>query len=213
MRDASPDGAPVPDGRVADVAKPLQQERTARADHLGALRVSLPRHRPDRDSAVPGPYPGEPLHPTEVDHSGGHRHAHVEKRHQALTTGEDHAVVRQCRAHVKRLVQRGRRVVVEQRGFHGTRYSPRAGIVSRGTRRALTRSLPLSERHSSAAIRPSARLLAHNNAEFCRPLDTLPGRPQLLVEVVGRALTPALRPSTPVAVVGEFNARLLSPSN
>src|SRR2546426_11439216 len=85
--------SPVPDLEVADPGHRVGEERNAAGDERALLHGPLSSHGTDGHAAVVRPYVRELADAVDVDQPPRCGKAHVEDRHQALSTGEEPGVL------------------------------------------------------------------------------------------------------------------------
>ena len=108
---------------MGDQAHRFGEQRADARRLARVLDVRLPHQRLHRDAAIPFVNPVQTLDPVDVDQMLGPREAEVEQRDERLAAGQ-HLRVLERGQHRARLVDRGRRVVLERGGLH--RYSTMA---------------------------------------------------------------------------------------
>ena len=90
------------------------------ADDLGVDNVGVSYERTDRNVPVDLLNPIEASHTVDVDQVAGSRQPKLHHRDQALSSGENTAVIAVLSEKTERFVDGGRGVVGERRGIHGT---------------------------------------------------------------------------------------------
>ena len=110
-------GPAVASLEMTDLGQRLRENGEAVVDRSSRHQIALAGHRPDFDRIVGFHDPCERRDTVQVDHMVGHRVAHVEHRHQRLTSGQQLGVLL-VRQQAHQLVD-GRRIVIgERRRLH-----------------------------------------------------------------------------------------------
>ena len=117
MAERAADCAAVAGLPMSDLQQRLVHDWKLRAQDVGELQITLPRHGADLDRTVVLADVGEPLDEVEVDDVIGQHEAHVEHGHQRLSAGKQLGIF-QAAQQLDRLSDGFRVVVAKGWGFH-----------------------------------------------------------------------------------------------
>jgi hypothetical protein len=105
---------------MRDEVQRLLDQRPVLGDQRRRLGRGLARHRPDPQRPAAPPHVAQAADPVDVDQVLGVREAEVQQRDQALTAGQDLAVLTVLGQQAQGLVEIAGIVVLERRRLHGS---------------------------------------------------------------------------------------------
>ena len=114
VRQRPADRAPVPDLRVADLARGVREQRQGPGQHVGVLEVVVAGQRPDRDVPVLLAHVAELLDRPEVDEHLRHGQPQLHERQQRVTAGQELGVVAVLTGKIKSFRNGSRATVAER---------------------------------------------------------------------------------------------------
>ena len=118
MRQVSAESATVPDLRIRDRTGGFREEQRVLADERIAQQVVVGGHRADHQAVAVLAHPAKLVDPAEVDEDGRGGQPQSQHRHQGLPACDDLRVLSGLRKRRHRVVNRGRRDIVETRRNH-----------------------------------------------------------------------------------------------